>query len=121
MAGKQVAVKEDVQATAGSTPFTGADSGTWTAGPVTCSFYDQLKIGGSKVIYKAECKFTFTGTSPAPAKSPITGTETVTLEAQSTKLQGGLSKVLVDGDSATGTGNFGNKLQINASHKLATA
>lgn len=116
MTSKQVAVEGDVQATAGTTPFTGAASGTWTAGSVTCSSYDQLKIGGSKVIYKAECKFTFNGTSSAPAS--ITGDETVTLEAKSTKLQGGLSKVLVNGDSVTG--NFGNKLQINASHKLST-
>ncbi len=119
MTGKQVAVEGDVQATAGSTPFTGAESGTWTSEPVIYSSYDHLKIGGSKVIYKAPCKFTFSGTSPAPQKNPISGDETVTLEAQSTKLQGSVSKVLVDGDSATG--KFGNKLQISASHQLSTA
>lgn len=118
MAGKKVAVEGDVQAIPGSTFFTGADSGTWSAGQVVYSSYDHLKISESKVIYKAQCKFTFSGFSPAPQKNPISGNETVTLEAQSTKLQGGASKVLVDGDSATG--EFGNKLQVNASHKLST-
>jgi hypothetical protein len=118
MAGKQVAVEGDVQATVGSTPFTGAASGTWKPGTITYSSYDHLKISGRKAIYKAQCKFTFTGTSSAPANNSIVGNETVTLEAQSTKLQSGLSNVLVDGASLTGS-TFGNTLQVKAFHKLS--
>jgi hypothetical protein len=116
---KKVAVEGDVQATPGSTPFTGAASGTWKEGEITYSSYDYLNISGRKAIYKAQCKFTFTGTSPAPANNPIVGDETVTLEAQSTKLQRGLSNILVDGASSTGS-TFGNTLQVKASHKLST-
>lgn len=116
--GNSVAVEGDAQAIEGTVPFKGAESGKWTAGPITYSSYEKLKVGGSKVIYQAKCIFTFQGTNSAGATIP--GAETVTLEAKSTKLQGAQFKVLVNGDNAEGEGKYGNKLQVQATNKLST-
>ncbi|MBD1903809.1 hypothetical protein NDI44_22505 [Trichocoleus sp. DQ-A3] len=120
--GKSVAVEGDVQATPGTTPFPPADKGSWTAGKVTVYPYEKLKVGEKKVIYKAQCTFTFTGTQTIPGTPPsqkdVSGTETVTLEAKLTKLQGAQSKVLVNGDNAQGT--YGNQLKVTATNKLFT-
>lgn len=120
--GKSVAVEGNVLATPGTTPYPPADKGSWTAGKVTPYPYEKLKVGGKKVIYKAQCTFTFTGTQTIPGTPPtqkdVSGKETVTLEAKLTKLQGGQSKVLVNGDNAQGT--YANKLQVQATNKLST-
>lgn len=117
--GKKVVVEGDVKATPGTAPFTGAASGTWTAGPVTVVPYPKLSAGGKKVIYQASCVFNFAGTSPPPANSPVSGSETVMLAAKKTTLNAGQSFVLVDGDQQDGM--FGNKLQATATQKLTTA
>ena len=115
--GKQVAVIGDVQAIAGTIPFSGAANGSWTAMPVKYTSYSKLTLGGKVVIYEAECNFMFSGANPAG--SPVVGQEVVKLTAKTTKLQGSLSNVLVSGDSATG--QYGNQLQVNATNKLETA
>jgi len=107
----------DVSATVGTTPFTGADKGTWTAGPITYTTYDRLTSNGTKAISEAECTFSFAGTNSSGAT--VTGTETVTLSARPTKLQKGASGVLVNGDSASG--DYENTLTASASQKLGTA
>lgn len=117
MAGKSVVVDGGVTATAGTTMFTGADSGAWTAGAVTYQSYPNLTINGVPAIYQASCTFTFSGLSSSSA--PVTGAETVTLTASATLMQGGLSNVLVDGDQATGT--YGNQLTAQSSGLLKTA
>jgi len=56
MAGKKVAVKDDVSATAGSsTTATSVPTatGSWQAGTPTFSEYEKLKLGNKKVIYQA--------------------------------------------------------------------
>ena len=111
---KSVAREGDVSATPGTKPFTGADSGAWAAGAVTYTSYDKVVSGGARSISQAECTFNFSGASSSGAT--VTGTETVTLSAQPTKLQKGASSVIVDGDSATGT--FGNKLTASGGEKL---
>jgi len=65
MAAKNVAVEGDVQATAGTTPYPPADKGTWTAGTITYSSYNKLKVAVKPIIYQAECTFTFDGTQTA--------------------------------------------------------
>ncbi|MDJ0676392.1 MAG: hypothetical protein QNJ36_13575 [Calothrix sp. MO_167.B42] len=115
--GKQVAVIADVQAIPGTTPYSGAANGSWTAMPVEYTSYSKLTIGGKAVIYEAECRFLFSGANSSGA--PVVGQEVVTLTAQTTKLQGSLSNVLVTGDSAKG--QYGNQLQVNATNKLKTA
>ena len=110
---KSVATVGDVTATAGTTMYSPATSGSWTAGSVSYTSYDNVKSGDAKVIHKAECTFSFSGST---GNTAVSGSETVTLEAGSTLLQKGASKVLVDGDSKTGT--YGNKLQVSSSEKL---
>jgi hypothetical protein len=118
MAGKPVAVTGDVVATVGTTPFTGADLGTWTAGAVSVQFYNHLTSGGTTVIHQAECTFNFSGTNSGTGAT-ITGSETVTLTAGATVLQRGQSGVLVQGDVAIGT--FGNKLEVQTTNVLWSA
>lgn len=117
MAGKPVAVTGEVIATVGTTPFTGADSGTWTAGTVSVQSYNQLTIGSAAIIHQAKCTFTFNGKSST--NTPITGSETVTLTAGATVLQKAQSGVLVQGDVATGV--FGNKLEVQTANVLLSA
>ena len=112
---KSVATEGDVTATAGTTMYSPATSGSWTAGSVTYTSYAKLNSGGAKVIHKAECTFSFSGST---GNTAVTGQETVSLEAGSTLLQKEASKVLVDGDSKTD--KYGNKLQVSSSEKLKT-
>ncbi len=118
---KPVAVKGDVSATAGTSPYTGAQSGTWTAGPVSETSYANLKAGGKEVIWKAECTFSFSGANSSGAT--VTGTEKVTLTATTKLLKKAEHSVLVDGDSKTGGDTpptFDNKLSVSASGSLHT-
>lgn len=122
MATKSAAAKGDVSATAGTSPYTGANSGTWTAGPVSETSYANLKSGGKEVVWKAECTFAFTGASSSGAT--VTGTEKVTLRATAKLLMTGEHHVLVDGDSKTGGDSppsFDNKLSASAAGPLQTA
>lgn len=112
----RVAVDGDVTATAGATPYTGAESGTWTAGPITSSSYSALKSGGRPVIWKAECTFAFSGASSSGAA--VAGQETVTLTATTKLVNKHQNNVLVDGDEASGT--YGNKLSVIAGGLLET-
>lgn len=114
MAMKPVAIAGDATATAGAVVAAGADSGTWTAGPITESTYDVLTSGGSKVLYKAECTFSFSGKDSANAA--VTDTSTVTLDATTKVLQGGGTFVLVDGDSQAD--EYDNTVSISASAPL---
>ncbi len=107
----------DVSATPGTTPFTGANSGAWTAGTISETAYDKVVSGGANAISQAECTFNFSGANASG--TAVTGSETVTLSAKSTKLQQGAAGVLVAGDSATGT--FGNTLTASSGPKLGTA
>jgi len=113
---RSVARFGDVFPTPGATPFTGAQSGTWTAGAVAYTSYEKLVSGGANVISEARCTFNFTGANSSGAT--VTGTETVVLSAESTKLQRGASNVILDGDSATG--EFGNTLAASSGAKLET-
>ena len=115
--GKQVAVVGDVQAIAGTTPYSGAANGAWTAMPVQYASYSKLTLNGKAVIYEATGKFLFSGANASGA--PVVGQEEVKLVAQTTKLQGSLSQVLVTGDCANG--QYGNQLKVNAANKLTTA
>jgi len=117
MADKRVAVTGDVEAKPGTKMFTGAASGTWTAGPVTYTSYNHLSVGGKSVIHGANCTFTFTGSTSNGA--PVTGSETVTLQAGQTVLQKGLSGVLRNGDTATGD-KFDNELEVKTASVLSS-
>lgn len=116
---KSAAKAGDVKATAGTTFYSPAVKGAWTAGPVQETTYSKLKSGAKQVVHKAECTFSFTGTGPTPAEAPVSGTSKVTLVAKTTKLQKGLSNVIVDGDSEKDS--YGNELKASASGKLKTA
>jgi hypothetical protein len=114
--GDKVAVVGEATAEPGSKVPSGADSGAWAPSPAGISYtsYDKLKSGGKKVIWKAECKFLFTGKS---GNSPFSTDETVTLEAKPKKLDKSQHAVLVDGDSATGQ-KGSNKISVTATGKL---
>src|SRR5688500_13021295 len=73
-----VAVQGDVIATPGTGLPTGADSGTWTAGPVNYQTYAKLKAGGN-VANQSSCTFTFAGVNSSG--SPVSSSSTVTLSA----------------------------------------
>ena len=112
-----VARQGEVTATAGTTPFTGADNGTWTAGPVSYTAYAKLKRGGTGVIHRASCLFSFSGANSSG--TAVAGTSTVTLTAGTTKLQKGVSNVLQNNDEASDS--YGNKLKASSSEKLKSA
>lgn len=117
MAQKSVAVAADVSASGGTTPYSPAVSGTWTPGSVSCDSYAKLKTGSAATVWKASCDFSFTG--PDSNGVTVTGSSSVTLTASATKLQGGGTNVLRDGDQATDS--YGNKLSVAASGKLRSA
>jgi hypothetical protein len=117
MAQKPVAVASDVSATAGTGLVDGADSGTWTPGPVQCQSHAKLQIGGAETVWQATCNYVFSGLSSSGVGVP--GASSVTLTASATKLQGGGSNVLRDGDE--NSDEFGNKLSVSASGKLQSA
>jgi hypothetical protein len=105
-----VATEGDVTATTGEVMYTGATTGTWTAGVISYTSYGKLQSGSARTISNAQCTFTFSG--------DVLGSETLTLRAGSTKLQLGLSGVIVDGDSVIGT--FGNRLVASSARALKT-
>jgi len=109
--GDAIAVDGEVTATPGTSMYSGATGGSWTAGAVTYTSHSKIRSGGKEVIYKAECTFTFSGTS---GNSPVSGTEKVTLQASKKKLSCSGNYVLVNGDSKQGT--YGNKLEAKASN-----
>jgi hypothetical protein len=114
MAAKPVTGDGDVSATAGTTPFTGAQGGTWAAGSVQLKTYAKLEAGGKPVVHQAECTFSFSGANASGAK--VEGTSTVTLTEPGRPLQKGQQSVLVDGDSANDS--FGNKLSVSSTRRL---
>jgi hypothetical protein len=116
---RSVAAKDDVSATPGTVPFTGADQGTWTAGEINAPGHPELQMGGA-VISEASCVFSFQGSNSGTGAA-VTGQETVTLTSGTTKLHVGQVSVLVDGDETTGDGGFGNKLTVTSTRKLATS
>ncbi len=117
MASKAVACEGDVVAQPGTTPFTGAASGTWTPpASLTLQSYAQLQVGGVKVVHAASGVFQFAGTT---GSSPVTGASTVTLTAGSTILQGSSTKVLVHGDSQQD--QYGNTLKVVSTRSLLSA
>lgn len=117
MPGRNVAGEGDVSATPGNVPFTGAQSGTWTAGSVAVTAHPDLQVGGAAAISQASCVFSFAGVNGGG--TAVTGQETVTLTAGGTRLHGDQASVLVDGDEAAGM--FGNKLLASSARKLTTA
>lgn len=117
MTGKSVAGQGDVSATPGNVPFTGAQSGTWTADAITVTPHPVLRVDGAPAITQASCTFSFSGANSNG--SPVAGQESVTLTAGATTLHVGPQTVLVDGDQAAGV--FGNKLQVVSTRKLVTS
>lgn len=115
-AAKSLATQTDVIATPGTMPFTGAQSGTWTAGPITVTPHPHIQADGAPVISGAACTFSFAGVNSGG--TAVTGQDPVTLPAGATKLRDGPATLLVNGDQATGA--FGNMLQVTSAHKLAT-
>lgn len=113
---KAVACDGNVTATAGTTPYTGADSGTWTPGQVKYTTRPKVKAGGVAAISQAECTFSFSGKS---GNTVVNGSEKVVLTAGQTKVQKGAGGVLLSGDSKTSA--YGNKLEATSSAKLKSA
>jgi hypothetical protein len=114
---KSVAVDGQVTATVGTVLLSPATTGTWTAGPITYQSYDKLKIGGAKVIHKAECTFSFSGSNTTPPTPvAVTGTEKVKLEPTFTLLQKNRSKVLLNGNSEQSS--HGNTLTVVSENVL---
>lgn len=118
MAPKSVAVEGNASASAGSTLVEPAKAGSWDAGDVSETSYDFLTVDSTKVIWKAECTFSFTGDSDPPngVVEDVHRSSTVTLEASGTALQGGSTFVLVDGDSTQD--DYGNTVRVSASANL---
>ncbi len=96
VAGDVVATPSPATTLGGSPPAPGA----WTAGPVIDSTYAKLTVGGKPVVWQASCTFTFTDSNTG-ATVPVP----VTLTASTTSLQGGLTNVLLAGDSVVVQGN----------------
>ncbi len=110
MAVKPLARAGDVSATAGTVFYTGADSGSWAAGPVTETPAAGFTSDGSSVVTQASCVFTFTGKA---GTTPKPGSSTVTLSAGDRALTVGGAAPLVDGDSTSDA--FGNTVRVSSS------
>jgi len=115
MAIKRLSVVVVASQTPGAVPDTGGTGGKWEAGPVQETSYSTLTVGGVHVIHRAQCTFSFTGTSGA-APGDVTGTSTVQLVESGTSLQGGSTAVLVAGDSESDSWN--NTVSVTASGPL---
>ena len=107
MAGAAVARSGDVSAAAGATPYTGATSGTWTAGTPELTTSGVLSSDGRAAVVKARCSFSFSGTN---GQTGVTGSSTVTLEPGGRALTAAGVCPLVDGDTAEDS--FGNKVSV---------
>ncbi|NEW69887.1 hypothetical protein [Streptomyces rhizosphaericus] len=112
--GAEAAGTGDVTATPGTTPFTGADKGTWTAGEVVETASDKMKAAGAFLIHRATCDFTFSGTAPNGAA--VSGKSTVALSATASRLRVGGERLLLNGDEAHDT--FGNALKAVSTRPL---
>ena len=115
MTAKSVARSDDVSTLAGSTSYTGATSGSWTAGDLTLTTASLASIGGSTVVTKAACTFSFSGSN---GQSAVTGTSSVTLNPSSRLLTIDGTSPLVDGDSAKD--DYGNTIKVSSSALLKT-
>ena len=114
-----MAIQSDATATVGTTPYTGAASGTWLTGTISVVSYAKVTIGDQPVISSAKCTFSFSGFAPN-GTTPVAGLEDVTLSAAAlgtTKLQGTEQQVLRDGDQSN-TSLYSNIISVSASHKL---
>ncbi|WOP18902.1 hypothetical protein [Raineyella sp. LH-20] len=109
-----VAREGDVTATVGQLPYSGATSGTWTAGTVA-STTASASSDGAAVVVGASCTFSFNGTN---GQSPVTGTSTVTLSPGPRVLTIGGVAPLVDGDSQQDA--YGNTLRVGSTATLRT-
>jgi len=116
MATKPVACRGDVSASAGTTPSTKADSGTWTPGSVTLTTFDDVEVGGAPVVVEAECTFSFSGTK---GNSGVTDSSTVTLSASDHPLLGAQDSVLVHGDEESDS--YGNTVKVSSTRDLRTS
>lgn len=115
----KIAVVGNVIPTPGSSPYPPADTGAWIPGPVIYQSYASVKSNSIPVIYQAQCVFTFVGTKSTPGGPvPVSGSETVTLRAGTTAVNGMQNSVLLDGDSEEGS--YGNKLRVQASSMIST-
>lgn len=122
--GKPVAVRGDAQATAASATAPVDQptwQGSWVAGAVVTSAYEQLSVNGQAVIHEARCTFSFSGVDSAVSPTPpaVATSSEVVLSAGSTTLQKGLQRVLLDGDNASD--EHGNRLSISASGHLSSS
>lgn len=110
-----VARAGDVTATVGQLPYSGATSGTWTAGTVATTTATLASSDGAAVVVGASCTFSFNGTN---GQSPVTGTSTVTLSPGPRVLTIGGVAPLVDGDSQQDA--YGNTLRVGSTATLRT-
>jgi hypothetical protein len=110
-----VARSGDVSAAAGTTPATGADSGTWTAGTLTLSTADLLSSDGRAVVVEAACTFSFTGKA---GNTAVTDSSTVELKPGSPALLVGGTHPLLDGDAEED--DYGNTVSVSSDAALRT-
>jgi hypothetical protein len=62
-----VADDDMVLRTAGSVPpGTPCSTGAWTPGPVVYTYANKIAVDGNKVVTKAECDFSWSGSPPPP-------------------------------------------------------
>ncbi len=111
-----VARDGDVSTTVGTTPFTGATSGTWTAGDLTVTTTGRARADGEEIVTAASCTFSFAGTN---GQTPVSGTSVVALQPAARKLRFGTAFPLVDGETTSDT--FGNTVRVVSSATWRTA
>lgn len=116
MATKPVAREGDVTAKVGTTPYTGATSGTWSSGSLTLTTAPLASSDGKVVVVKAESSFTFSGANSSTA---VTGSSSVVLSPGQLLLSIDGTAPLVDGDSAQDA--FGNTVSVSSSATLHTS
>jgi hypothetical protein len=116
--GKAVAVQGEIKATAGTTPFPPADTGSWAPGPVVEVTHPKLGVKGKPVVLEASCTFSFTG-AVSSTGAPVSGVEVVMLKPKTTIVLKSGTFVLVDGDKMQGA--YGNTLEATAAGHLTTA
>ncbi len=118
MAGKPVALEDDIVIEASNAHTNPNYQGTWTAASVVVEAYDRLTVGGSPVVHEVRVDFTFTGTDTSSGAT-VTDTSSVTLAASPTLITVRGGPVLVDGDTADDA--HGNTVRVASSQHLRTA
>lgn len=118
--GMTIAFEGDIKATVGTTPFAPATTGTWTPGPLLHTKATAVTCQQKPALHSVSCTFQFNGNQQtANGLVPVTGSETVELQATASLLTVNNKALLRNGE--TKTGSHGNTLTAQVAQTLVSS